>query len=51
MRKDLIGKAGVAAVIILAPGGFVLGLALLVRRYRGSSRSEEQTTTRPAPQE
>lgn len=34
MRKDLIGKAGVAAVILLAPGGFLLGLALIARRYR-----------------
>ena len=44
MRKDMIAKAGMAAVIILAPGGFVLGLALLAKRYRGAPAS-----ARPGP--
>lgn len=28
MRKDLAKNAGLAAVILLAPGGFILGAAL-----------------------
>ncbi len=39
MRRDVIARVGTAAVIILAPGGFVLGLALLARRYRRQPES------------
>lgn len=46
MRNDIIGKAGVAAIVILAPGGFILGLALLARRYRGRG---EPASARPGP--
>ena len=28
MRKDLTAKLGLAAVILFAPGGFILGAAL-----------------------
>lgn len=34
MRKDALGKAGLAATILLLPGGFLLGFALLVNEYR-----------------
>ena len=34
MQKDMIGKLGLAALILLAPGGFVLGAALAARHYR-----------------
>jgi len=34
MQKGLLNKAGLAAVILLAPGGFVLGATLLARHYR-----------------
>ena len=33
MDKRLLNKAGLAAVILLAPGGFVLGATLLARHY------------------
>jgi len=31
-REDALKKAGLAAVILLAPGGFILGATLLARR-------------------
>lgn len=34
MRNDLIGKFGLAAIILLAPGGFILGAALAADHYR-----------------
>jgi len=30
-REDALKKAGLAAVILLAPGGFILGATLLAR--------------------
>jgi len=34
MRKEALGKAGLAATILLCPGGFLLGFALLANEYR-----------------
>ncbi len=34
------GQIGLAAVILLAPGGFVLGAALLADRYRKRRTAE-----------
>ena len=34
MRKDILGKVGLAAVILLAPGGFILGTTLAFNHYR-----------------
>jgi uncharacterized membrane protein YjjB (DUF3815 family) len=34
MRKETINKAALAALIVLAPGGFVLAATLAARRYR-----------------
>ena len=34
MRNDLLGKVGLAAFILFAPGGFILGAALAANHYR-----------------
>jgi hypothetical protein len=34
MRTKILGKVGLAAVILLAPGGFLLGAALAAEHYR-----------------
>ncbi len=34
-------RIGLAAAIVLGPGGFILGAALVVRHYRTSSRKSE----------
>jgi hypothetical protein len=34
MRTKIFGKFGLAAVILLAPGGFLLGVALAAEHYR-----------------
>ncbi len=41
-------QIGLAAVILLAPGGFILGAALLANRYR-KPRAEAETETPPKP--
>jgi hypothetical protein len=38
MRTNILGKVGLAAFILLAPGGFVLGAALVAKRYRRDRR-------------
>ena len=43
MRKGVISKAGIAAVVILAPGGFILGLALLAKHYRSAWQGSPTT--------
>jgi hypothetical protein len=42
-RDEAMRTAGLAAVIMLAPGGFLLGAALLARRLR------QRHAARPAP--
>ncbi len=34
MRNDLLGKFGLAALILFAPGGFLLGAAMAADHYR-----------------
>jgi hypothetical protein len=34
MRTKVFGRFGLAAVILLAPGGFLLGAALAAKLYR-----------------
>jgi len=34
MRSAILAKVGVAAVILFAPGGFLLGAAMAVDYYR-----------------
>jgi hypothetical protein len=48
MASDkMLKRAGLAALIVLAPGGFILGAALLAKRYRKRSerRSEKDDAT------
>jgi hypothetical protein len=37
-RKDGWNRAGLAALILLAPGGFILGFTLAARHYSKRSR-------------
>ncbi len=46
MRKDFAKNAGLAAVILLAPGGFVLGAALAAD-YLRKKRAEAATPATP----
>jgi hypothetical protein len=34
MRTDILGKVGLAAFILFAPGGFILAAALAADHYR-----------------
>ena len=38
MRKETLNKLGLAAVILLAPGGFILGATLAANHYRKKAR-------------
>ncbi|MDB5716968.1 MAG: hypothetical protein JWM38_395 [Sphingomonas bacterium] len=42
MRKDTLNKLGLAAVILLAPGGFILGATLVANHYRKKSQRSSQ---------
>ena len=39
MRKPTLSDAGLAAVILLAPGGFILGATLAANHYRKRLRA------------
>ena len=45
MRKDTLNKVGLAALILLAPGGFILGATLFARRYRAKGQPAEEAST------
>ena len=49
MRKDVLGKVGLAAVILLAPGGFVLGATLALNHYR--KRRQDAAAAEPAAED
>ena len=52
MRKDTLNKLGLAALILLAPGGFILGATLAARRYRAKGQPAEDAPAEadaPAP--
>ena len=38
MKKETLNKLGLAAVILLAPGGFILGATLAANHYRRKAR-------------
>ena len=40
-------QIGLAAVILLAPGGFILGAALLANRYRKPAPPTDETAASP----
>ena len=40
MRNGILAKAGVAAVILFAPGGFLLGAALAMDYDRKRNRAD-----------
>ncbi|MBR0552599.1 hypothetical protein [Stakelama marina] len=39
-RRKRLNRAGLAAVILLAPGGFILGATLAARHYRNRRASK-----------
>ena len=49
MDKNNWNKAGLAAVIMLAPGGFILGATLAARYWQ--KRRAEKATAEVAPQD
>ena len=49
MKRETLNKLGLAAVILLAPGGFILGATLAANHYRKKARGEPSTA--PAPED
>jgi len=51
MQKDTLNKLGLAAAILLLPGGFVLGATLAARHYRrkAAKGSPDPGEKAPAP--
>ena len=47
MRKETFGKAGLAATILLLPGGFLLGFALLAVEYRKRAAMQRKELGEP----
>jgi hypothetical protein len=51
MDRKTLNRIGIAAVILLAPGGFVLGASLAARRWRqrgaakGAAGGEDQAVS------
>lgn len=39
MKKETLNRLGLAAVILLAPGGFILGATLAANHYRKKARA------------
>lgn len=42
MKKEMLSKLGLAAVILLAPGGFILGATLAANHYRKKARGRSE---------
>lgn len=47
MAKTALNKLGLAAVILLAPGGFILGTALVVRQLRRRREADPDALAHP----
>jgi len=41
-NRKTINKAGLAALVLLAPGGFILGFTLAARHYRRKRDAEQK---------
>lgn len=51
MKKETLNKAGLAAAILLLPGGFILGATLAARHYRNGGFSRRKPEPEIAPAE
>lgn len=51
MRQETYKKLGLAAVILLAPGGFILGATLAANHYRKRLSRAPDEPASPAPPE
>ncbi len=40
MKRETLNKLGLAAVILLAPGGFILGATLAANHYRKKAQGQ-----------
>jgi len=49
MTRDTYKKIGLAAVILLAPGGFILGATLAANRLRARRTPPSDPATAPDP--
>jgi hypothetical protein len=47
MDRKTLNRVGLAAAILLVPGGFILGATLAARRYR-KQQGEGDVTSEPA---
>jgi hypothetical protein len=41
-NRKTMNRAGLAALVLLAPGGFILGFTLAARHYRKKREAEEK---------
>ena len=54
MDRKILNRVGLAAAILLVPGGFILGATLAARRYRKQAEPADKgpaPTTSPTPPE
>ena len=50
MDKKILNRVGLAAAILLVPGGFILGATLAARHYRNRKAADAEPAT-AAPDE
>ncbi|MDB5707047.1 MAG: hypothetical protein JWN66_4163 [Sphingomonas bacterium] len=46
MDRKTLNRIGLAAAILLVPGGFILGATLAARRYRKQAEPVDETATK-----
>ncbi|MEG3149470.1 hypothetical protein U1769_06185 [Sphingomonas sp. ZT3P38] len=51
MDRKIMNRVGLAAAILLVPGGFILGATLAARHYRNRNAGETEPEVEPAPDE
>jgi len=47
----MLNRVGLAAAILLVPGGFILGATLAARHYRNRNAAKSEPEAEPAPTE
>lgn len=47
MERKNWNRNGLAAAVVLVPGGFLLGVALAARRYRAAAKQDEGAEAAP----
>jgi hypothetical protein len=46
MDRKILNRLGLAAAILLVPGGFILGATLAARRYRKQAEPVDETSAK-----